>query len=185
MAVRVKVLFLCIGNSCRSQIAEAIAKQLASDVIEPSSAGLLPFGKIMEPTTQVLKERGISMEGQYSKPLRPSELAAADLVINMTGHRGARMLQDPKPPVEDWDIADPFGFNLTVYRKIRDEIEARVRDLALRLRARRESQKTAQDAGPHSAARIRRDDDPRRRQTARFHLGKPATTRVLVRALPR
>jgi arsenate reductase len=143
MAVRIKVLFLCIGNSCRSQMAEAIAKHLASDVIEPSSAGLLPFGEIIGPTAQVLKERGILVEGQYSKALRPGDLAAADLVINMTGSAGGRILQDPMPPIEDWDIGDPYGFNLAVFRKIRHEIEAHVNDLAGRLRAKVDSQKTA------------------------------------------
>lgn len=143
MAVRIRVLFVCVGNSCRSQMAEAIARHLASDVIEPFSAGILPFGEIMEPTVQVLKERGISLDGQYSKPLRPHDLAAADVVINMAGGAGAKMLQDPKGTVEDWYVPDPYGLNTVVYRKIRDEIEARVTDLARRLRAKGESQKSA------------------------------------------
>jgi arsenate reductase (thioredoxin) len=143
MAVRTKVMFLCVGNSCRSQMAEAIAKHLAADVIEASSAGLIPFGEIAGPTAQVLAERGISLEGQYSKPLRPEELAAVELVINMTGRTGDRILEDSNPTIEDWDIADPFGFNLAVYRKIRDDIEARVTNLARRLREKTEKQKTA------------------------------------------
>jgi len=134
MPTRTKVLFLCIGNACRSQMAEAIAKHLAADVIEASSAGLVPFGDIPETTLAVLAERGFSTEGQRSKPLRPEDLSAADLVINMTGRRGASIFSQPTPPVEDWNVGDPYGCNRVVYRGIRDQIEACVGNLAQRLR---------------------------------------------------
>ena len=134
MLTRTKVLFLCIGNACRSQMAEAIAKRLAADVIEASSAGLVPFGDIPATTLTVLAERGFSAEGQRSKALLPEDLSAADLVINMTGRTGASIFSDPTPPFEDWEVGDPYGSNLDVYRGICDQIEARVEDLARRLR---------------------------------------------------
>lgn len=132
--MRTKVLFLCIGNACRSQMAEAIAKHVAPDVIEPISAGLIPFGEITGPTLAVLREHGISAAGQHSKPLLPEDLHAADLIINMTGRSGRAIFNEPTPTVEDWNVGDPFGFNLAVYRGIRDQIEGRVEDLARRLR---------------------------------------------------
>ncbi len=141
MATRVKVLFLCIGNSCRSQMAEAIARHRAEDIIEPSSAGLVPFGEIAPPTLKVLDEAGISASGQYSKPLRPENLSSTDLIINMSGRPSASVLRDAAPPVEDWEVGDPFGFDLAIYREIRDEIEARVEDLARRLREKLDAQK--------------------------------------------
>jgi arsenate reductase (thioredoxin) len=134
MVARTKVLFLCIGNACRSQMAEAIARRSASDVIEPSSAGLVPFGEIPSTTIAVLRERGISADGQTSKPLRAEDISSADIVINMTGRSGATIFKEPSTPVEDWDVGDPYGSNLTVYREIRDQIEKRVEDLARRLR---------------------------------------------------
>jgi len=134
MVSRTRVLFLCIGNACRSQMAEAIARHTASDVIEPSSAGLVPFGEIPSTTLTVLRERGISIDGQTSKPLRPEDISEADLVINMTGRSGATIFTESVTQVEDWDVGDPYGFNLAVYRQIRDEIETRVEDLAQRLR---------------------------------------------------
>src|ERR1700730_3057297 len=134
MPTRTKVLFLCIGNACRSQMAEAIAKYLAADVIEATSAGLVPFGEIPATTLAVLSERGFSAEGQTSKPLRPENLSAVDLVINMTGRSGASIFTERTPPFEDWEVGDPYGSNLTVYRVIRDQIEARVEELAQRLR---------------------------------------------------
>ena len=139
MVPRTKVLFVCIGNACRSQMAEAIARHRASDVIEPSSAGLVPFGQIPDTTLTVLRELGISSEGQRSKPLRTEELSAADIVVNMTGRPGEKAFATPMQEFEDWDVGDPFGSDLTVYRAIRDEISARVEDLARRLRERIDS----------------------------------------------
>jgi arsenate reductase len=132
--LRTKVLFLCIGNACRSQMAEAIAKHSASDVIDPSSAGLVALGEIPSPTIAVLTERGISMAGQRSKSLRPKDLSVADLVVNMTGRAGSAIFTKPAPQFEDWDVGDPYGFNLAVYRDICDKIEARIEILARRLR---------------------------------------------------
>jgi hypothetical protein len=57
----------------------------------------------------------------------------------MTGQSGAAIFTEPAPPIEDWDVGDPFGFNLSVYRSIRDEISTRVEDLARRLREKAES----------------------------------------------
>jgi len=64
---------------------------------------------------------------------------AADLVINMTGRPGSAVFTHPTPPMEDWDVGDPYGFNLGVYRAIRDQIAARVDDLARQLRERSNS----------------------------------------------
>jgi protein-tyrosine-phosphatase len=120
-------------------MAEGIARHNASDVIEPSSAGLVPFGQIPATTQIVLDERGISMDGQTSKALRTEDISAADLVINMTGRAGAAIFDEPVPPFEDWDVCDPYGLKLEAYRTIRDEIEARVEDLARRLRVKVDS----------------------------------------------
>ena len=143
MFARTKVLFLCIGNACRSQMAEAIARHRASDVIDASSAGLVPFGEVPKTTLAVLGELGISGDGLRSKPLREEEVSAADLVINMTGQSGAAIFAEHARALEDWDVSDPFGFNLSVYRSIRDEISTRVEDLARRLREKAESDSSA------------------------------------------
>ena len=130
-----KVLFVCIGNSCRSQMAEALARHLASDVIEASSAGLSPLGYIAAPTAAVLSESGVSCGGQTSKSLRQAGVESADLLINMSGYDVKNHLDREDLPVEDWEVGDPFGSDLAIYRGIRDEVERRVLDLAQRLRA--------------------------------------------------
>ena len=122
-------------------MAEALARHLAPDAIAASSAGLTPLGYVSPSTRAVLAEIGISSAGQESKPLREKDVAGADLLINMTG----RPIFHARTPVEDWQVPDPFGRDLAVYRRTRDEIERRVTELAKRLRAsaatRRESER--------------------------------------------
>lgn len=134
MGKPVKVLFLCVGNSCRSQMAEALAKHVAQDIIEASSAGLVPLGEIAGPTRQVLAERGVSVDGQYSKALAVEARKAADLIVNMTGRPAKWVLPRENVHVEDWEVGDPYGQDLEMYRQICDEIEFRVTRLADRLR---------------------------------------------------
>jgi len=129
----VRVLFVCIGNSCRSQMAEALARHLASDVIAPSSGGLYPFCRIADPTRMVLLERGITIEGQFSKGLHDDSIPQPPArVINMSGQPVNSHFAGI--PIEDWTVEDPFGDDVATYRRICDDIEARVRDLAARLR---------------------------------------------------
>lgn len=133
-----RVLFVCVGNTCRSQMAEALARHLAPDVIEPSSAGISPFGRIVDTTRRVLLERGVSVDGQWSKGLREVAPEQADLVVNMSGMPGTALF--PNARVVDWDVTDPYGEEMGVYREIRDEIEERVTTLAEELRSARSAQ---------------------------------------------
>jgi arsenate reductase len=130
---KTKVLFICLGNSCRSPMAEAIARHRYPDLIEASSAGLMALGTIASSTTAVLTERKVPAAGLASKPLTEQSRRAADLIINMSGRPGGWMSHDGGPRVEDWEVGDPYGSDLGVYRKICDDIERRLKDLALRL----------------------------------------------------
>ena len=132
MAAKKRVLFVCIGNSCRSQMAEALARHLASDVIEAQSAGISPLGHITEPTRQVLLERGVNLGHQFSKGLHEADPDHAHLVVNMTGIPGKNLFAGAE--VADWDVDDPYGEDLSTYRRACDDIEALVKDLAVKLR---------------------------------------------------
>jgi len=135
MAGRKKVLFVCYGNSCRSQMAEALAKHLAADVIDAQSAGISPLGQIAQSTREVLLEHGIRIDGQFSKFLTDRSLADPDLIVNSSGLPGQSLFAGNA--FEDWDVEDPYGDDMETYRRICDDIEGRVRDLAERLRAER------------------------------------------------
>lgn len=131
-----RVLFVCVGNSCRSQMAEALARHHAADVIEPASAGISPLGTIADQTRQVLLERGILMPGQRSKGTTEADIAAAQLIVNLTGIHGPALFRETVgAPIEDWEVTDPYGDEMEVYRRVCDEIEARILELAARLRS--------------------------------------------------
>ena len=119
-------------------MAEALARHLASDVIEATSAGLAPFGEIVAPTREALAEVGVGVDGQSSKPLRPEDLDSADLIVNLTGRPRIAVFRGNRCTVEDWEVSDPYGEGLDVYRRIRDEIEGRVRELADGIRKKHE-----------------------------------------------
>jgi protein-tyrosine-phosphatase len=115
-------------------MAEALAQHHASDVIQASSAGVMALGYVAASTRAVLEERGISGEDLFSKHLGSVDIASIDLVVNLAGRPIQNFLDGRGLPVEDWEVGDPFGSDLEVYRRIRDEIESRVLSLAARLR---------------------------------------------------
>ena len=138
-AKRYVVLFVCLGNACRSPMAEAIARSDTWDVIEPMSAGIMPLGFVVEETIETLLENGHLTDGLKSKWLNKVMWDSADMVINMTGRptelafRGFSDLTK----VEEWRVSDPYGEDHAVYQRIYGEIQERVAQLAERLRGRR------------------------------------------------
>jgi arsenate reductase (thioredoxin) len=135
MAEPVKVLFVCMGNCVRSQMAEAIARYCASDVIAPESAGVRPLGFIDPTAKKVLASRGISFDGQFSKGLHSHVLAKPDLIVNMSGMPGKSLFHHQV--FEDWRVRDPFGDDIETHSRVCNDIEARIKSLAERLRAAR------------------------------------------------
>lgn len=133
MPKQLTVLFVCVGNCVRSQMAEAIARHLVSDIIAAESAGLHPLGFIDPTARAAVEERGMSMEGQFSKGLHNHVLSTPHLTINMSGVPGHSFLKERA--FEDWAIADPFGEDMETHRRICDDIETRIKALAERLRA--------------------------------------------------
>jgi arsenate reductase len=128
----VKVLFVCMGNCVRSQMAEAIARHDASDIIVAESAGVSPLGFIDNTAQIVLRELGISFDGQFSKGLHHHTLKKPDVIVNMSGLPGTSLFVSH--PFEDWKVADPFGEAVETHRRICDDIRGRVKELAERLR---------------------------------------------------
>jgi protein-tyrosine-phosphatase len=114
-------------------MAEAIARQNAADVIEASSAGLVPLGYVAQMTKRALASNGYSLEGLESKPILPESWDAADLVINMSGRSRQQIFRE-HDQVEDWVVEDPYGGDTQVYQRVFKEIESRVETLAERLR---------------------------------------------------
>jgi protein-tyrosine-phosphatase len=133
---------VCVGNACRSPIAEAIARYDAADVIEPASAGLSPLGYVADLTKQTLMRNGYSVTGLTSDVLTREAADAADIIINMTGGLlEQNFCQHEK--VEDWIVQDPYGADPETYQRVLEGIKRRVNQLAAGLREKRQSQRTA------------------------------------------
>jgi arsenate reductase (thioredoxin) len=138
-----RVLFVCLGNACRSPMAEAIARKLAPDVIEPSSAGLSPLGHLAEGTEQTLRANGYPFAYIASKPLRPNTFENADIVINMSGRSLAGFFPEghstgdplPRRKIKNWNVEDPYGEDPATYQRILEELESKVLMLAAQLRS--------------------------------------------------
>jgi protein-tyrosine-phosphatase len=126
-------MFVCLGNACRSPMAEAIALRDAADVIDASSAGLTPLGHVERMTKQTLENNDYPVDGLDSKYVEPSAFDATDIVINMSGRPRELFFEDPAK-VEDWSVEDPYGADAELYQRIFEDIRKRVSELAMRLR---------------------------------------------------
>lgn len=126
-----KVAFICVHNSCRSQIAEALGKKLASDVFESYSAGTEPKPQIDQDAVRLMRQvYGIDMEKtQYSKLL--SELPPVDVVVTMGCNVQCPLL--PCSYREDWGLDDPSGQPDDVFLETMRRIEENVLQLKAKL----------------------------------------------------
>jgi arsenate reductase len=124
-----KVLFVCVGNSCRSQMAEALAKRLGNGRVEAWSAGSSPLGRIVPETFEVLEEKGISLDGHRSKSLRDVPVNDMDVVVGMGCEVVCPVPVGFKGRVIEWNIPDPYGRGMESFRSVRDLIERQVRSL--------------------------------------------------------
>jgi protein-tyrosine-phosphatase len=135
------VLFVCVGNSCRSQMAEAFANHHGNGRVKAWSAGSHPLGEIVPLTYDVLKEKGLTLEGHWSKGLRDVPVAEMDIVVGMGCEVVCPVPAGFKGRVIEWNIPDPFGREIASYRSVRDTIERQVAALLEELK------QSAEDAG--------------------------------------
>lgn len=127
-----KVAFICVHNSCRSQMAEALGKLLASEVFESYSAGTEVKPRINQDAARVMKELyNIDMnETQYSKLL--GDIPQVDIVVKMGCNVACPFL--PCRHSEDWGLEDPTGKSDEEFKKTARLIEEKIKDLAERIK---------------------------------------------------
>jgi protein-tyrosine-phosphatase len=122
----VRILFLCVHNSCRSQMAEGFARAFGGGLVEAWSAGSAPSGKIDPGAIEAMREVGIDISGHRSKAV--SEVPApVDYVVRMGC--GDTCPIAPARTTIDWNIPDPKGGTPEQYRAARDQIAKQVREL--------------------------------------------------------
>ena len=118
-----RVLFVCIGNACRSQMAEAFARHHGSDVLIAASAGLAPAAFVMPDTIRAMREKNLDLRDHFPKSLGYLNRAQFDLVVNMSGHD---LPEDLTVPVVEWDVMDPVALAYSEHCEVRDAIERMV-----------------------------------------------------------
>jgi len=122
-----EVLFVCVHNAGRSQMAAGLLAKHAKGKVNVRSAGSTPANEINPAVVQVMDELGIDMSREFPKPLTDEFVQAADVVITM-GCGDACPIY-PGKRYEDWELEDPAGKSVDDVRRIRDELDARVKQL--------------------------------------------------------
>jgi len=124
------VAFVCVHNSCRSQMAEGWANKLGSDVLEVYSAGTEEYPEVKPLAVAVMEEAGVDMSNNYPKLLTdiPSEI---DILITMGCNVSCPHV--PNKHREDWGLDDPSGGPIEDFRVTRDLVEAKVKELIKRV----------------------------------------------------
>ena len=126
-----EVLFVCVHNAGRSQMAAGLVKLRSQGRIRVRSAGSAPAGELNPNAVAALEELGIDMAGELPKPLTDDGVRAADVVITMGCGDACPVY--PGKRYEDWELDDPAGQDLETVRRIRDEIDERVQALVAEL----------------------------------------------------
>jgi protein-tyrosine-phosphatase len=122
-----KVLFVCVENSCRSQIAEAFARKLGAGLLEPFSAGSKPSGKVNLTAVDVMRERGYDLTTQKSKAILDLPARRWDYLVTMGCGDACPFV--PAKKRLDWMIPDPKAMPKHEFHKVCDTIEAKVQEL--------------------------------------------------------
>ena len=125
-----RVLFVCIGNSCRSQMAEAFARAQGSGVLTPTSAGVYPAAIVAPDTKRAMAEKNLNLDGHFPKSVEQVDRSSFDLIIDMSG---GTLDSETGAPVRIWDVPDPIVMDYEDHCRVRDQIETLVKDLILEL----------------------------------------------------
>jgi arsenate reductase len=125
---RPTVLFVCVHNAGRSQMAAGLLSQLAGDAVDVRSAGSEPADHLNPMVLEAMAEHGIDLSMERPKLLDTDAVREADVVITMGCGDACPIF--PGKRYEEWELEDPAGKDLEAVRAIRDEIEERVRSLA-------------------------------------------------------
>ena len=128
-----RVLFVCIENACRSQMAEVFARKLGEGRVEACSAGSRPAGSVNPRAIAFMAERGCDLSGRAPKPLSAFEGQAFDVIVTMGCGDACPCL--PAKRRVDWALPDPKALPEGGFRAVRDEIELRVQGLLSELDA--------------------------------------------------
>ena len=131
MTEKPSVLFVCVHNAGRSQMAAGWLRHLGGDAVEVRSAGSVPGDQVNPSAVQAMAEVGVDISDQRPKVLTTDAVESSDVVITMGCGDACPVF--PGKRYLDWQLADPAGQGVAAVRPIRDEIEQRIRGLLIEL----------------------------------------------------
>lgn len=133
---RPSVLFVCVKNSGKSQMAAALMRLLVGDAVEVHSAGTIPGERLNEASAQAVEELGATFAGEYPKPIDPAVLARVDRVVVTGGDARVEPLPHMVGRIEVWETGEPSERGIggmERMRLVRDDLRRHVYDLAVEL----------------------------------------------------
>lgn len=121
------VIFVCLGNSCRSPMAEGFAKYYGDGSLRVSSAGITPAYAVHPHSVRVMGERGVDISSHEPRHIERFDLGDFDVLVRMGDNVPLPGIEGPR--LVEWKVVDPISGDLDFYRTIRDEIDDRVKNL--------------------------------------------------------
>ncbi len=136
---KTRVLFVCIGNMCRSPMAEGFAHKFGGDILDVYSAGTHPTGRVSDDSIELMRELKIDISKAVSNGLDAVPVAEMDVVVSMAPVRARALVpRGFAGKTIDWKVEDPVGKSLTVFRRVRDRLNVMVKQLVDDIRRERE-----------------------------------------------
>ncbi len=136
---KTKVLFVCIGNMCRSPMAEGFAHKYGRDIVDVYSAGTHATGRVSEDAIEIMRELKIDISKQVSNGLDAVPVGEMDIVVSMAPARARSLVpRGFAGQTIDWKVEDPVGKSLPVFRRVRDQLNVLVKHLVDDIRRERD-----------------------------------------------
>jgi len=158
MREKVKVLFVCIGNSCRSPMAEGFARHYGDDVLIAASAGVSPASIVQPLTRKVMQDRGININALYPKSIYEVPGGPFQIVVNISGYPLPRDFGPASGgSVMEWRVHDPIGETELIYRQVAEQLSGLVMQLVLKLRGSAQNPGVTDSGGPPRRSRLWRE----------------------------
>jgi len=124
-----RVLFVCVGNAARSQMAEGFLEKMGGERFEVSSAGLAPHWRVDPQAIVAMRAAGVDISGKEPKGLEAVDIAGQDVVVTLCQADDDLCPSGFKGQLRHWDIKDPHDLPMEIYRAVRDEIRRKVEGL--------------------------------------------------------
>ena len=129
MSEKPRILFVYVGNGSRSQIAEGLTRQISGEKVSVTSAGIRPLKGLDKEAVEVMNEMGVDITKTKPELFTKDMVDDADVIVSVTGFPINNLLDMGDKQTHVWEIEDPAGEGVDMYRTVRDDIKTRIEEL--------------------------------------------------------